>query len=381
MTEEPVRFAVVGFGNIGRTHYRTLSGDAVPDGRATALVTRQSDGLPGDVEVFADIDALLDADAADVIVIATPTMDHEVASMKVLAAGRHLVVEKPMAMSVAGARRIIAAWIPEAVGAVMLNQRYHGAYRRIREIVKGGSLGRIVRFSWIMTAWYRPNSYFAVSSWRGTWPGEGGGALLNQGIHNLDILQWVLGLPSSVYARAGFGKFHSIDVEDEVTALFDFDDGASGVMVISTGEAPGTNRFEIVGDRGTLVFEHDTIHLATTEESVSEHLVRSLDLFGSPDFVSREESPAPVRNQHAAVFNDVIGAVRDGADVATPLDAGVASLELANAILLSAWQDRRVHLPVDPGIYHDALQRRIDASGFREPQDLAVEADMDRSYR
>ncbi len=381
MSEPAVRFAVVGFGNIGRAHYRTLAGSAVPDGCPRALVTRQSDGLPADVEVYRDVDALLDAGVADVVVIATPTMDHEQASRKALTAGHHLVVEKPMAMSVLGARRIIDARLPETVAAVMLNQRYHGTYRRIREIVKGGLLGRLTRFSWIMTAWYRPNSYFAVSSWRGTWPGEGGGALLNQGIHNLDILQWILGSPVSVYARAGFGKFHSIDVEDEVTALFEYDDGLSGVMVLSTGEAPGTNRFEIVGDRGSLVFEADTIRLAIADRSVSEHRATSLDLFGSPDFTEQSEVPAATANQHADVFNDVVSAVRGGRPVATPLEDGVASIELANAILVSAWEDRRVDLPVDAVTYHEALERRIEASDFREPADLAVRADMERSYR
>ena len=381
MSERTVRFAVVGFGSIGRTHFRTISGTAVPDGLVTALVTRQSDGLPDGIEVFRDVDTLLDAGVADVVVVATPTMDHEETSRKVLTTGCHLVVEKPMAMTVLGARRIIDARPSEAVAAVMLNQRYHGTYRRIREIVKGGLLGRIHRFSWIMTAWYRPNAYFAVSSWRGTWPGEGGGALLNQGIHNLDILQWILGLPASVYARAGFGKFHSIDVEDEVTALFEYDDGLSGVLVVSTGEAPGTNRFEIVGDRGTLVFEADTIRLAMTDRNVSEHRATSRDLFESPNFTEQREVPAATANQHAEVFNDVVGAVSEGRPVATPLEDGVASIELANAILVSAWEDRRVDLPVDAVAYHEALERRIEASDFREPEDLTVRADMERSYR
>ena len=376
-----VRFGVVGYGNIGQTHVATLTGGAVERARVTGVVTAGDTPLPAGVTRYATLEDMLSVDTTDVVLIATPTMTHPNLGMDTLAAGRHLLMEKPIAMSALQARRLIEA-VPAGVqAAVMLNQRYHPVYREIKKIVSGGDLGRIVRFNWIMTGWYRPDVYFLVSSWRGTWPGEGGGALLNQCIHNLDVLQWVLGLPESVVADVRFGKFHEIDVEDEVTAMLSYADGATGVVVASTGEAPGMNRLDIVGDRGTLSFDGERLNVEISRQSVSEHCASTREMFGVPEFVKQEVPVRAELNQHACVLQDVVDAVLDGSTLATPLAEGLGSVELANAMLLSAWEEGRVSLPLDAEHYQSCLDARVAASGFREAQTIEVHIDMDASYR
>ncbi len=376
-----VRFAVVGFGNIGRTHAETLAQGAVKRASVTAVVARDDVELPQGMTRFGTLEDLLAAEVADAIVVATPTMTHPSLGRTILDAHCHLVMEKPVAMSVLEARRLLDARPDGVQAAVMLNQRYHPVYREIKNIVAGGRLGRIVRFNWIMTTWYRPDVYFQVSTWRGTWAGEGGGALLNQCIHNLDVLQWILGLPETVVAEARFGKFHDIDVEDEVSAILSYADGKTGAVIASTGEAPGINRFDIVGDLGTLSFDGATLGVATTDQSVSEHCASTREMFGMPEFDRQEIPPAPMPNQHAEVFNNVVDAILGEADLATPLSEGVGSIELANAMLLSAWEDCKVALPLDAEHYQVCLNERIANSGFRQAREVDVHIDMDASYR
>ncbi len=376
-----VRFGIVGYGNIGRAHAATLAGGEVDRARLTAVVTRGDAEVPAGVVRFTSVEDLLAGDLVDAVIVATPTMTHADAGVAVLAAGKHLVIEKPIAMSLATARELVDA-VPGGVkAAVMLNQRYHPAYREIKNVVARGELGRIVRFSWLMTAWYRPDVYFLVSRWRGTWPGEGGGALMNQCIHNLDVLQWVLGLPESVMADVRFGKYHSIDVEDEVTAMTTGPDGMSGVVVASTGEAPGMNQLDIVGDRGALHFDGSKLTLHSTDQSVAEHCSTTREMFGMPDYQTREVPVGPDLNQHACVLQNVADAILDDTPLATPLPEGLGSIELANAILLSAWDDRRIDLPLDAERYQSQLDARLSASSLRDPQDIDVHIDMDASYR
>lgn len=378
---DEVRFAIVGFGNIGQTHARTLLTGVVPRARLTAVVTQGTAELPVEVARFSSIKDLLTADAADAIVVATPTMTHASLGHAVFGAGCHLVMEKPIAMSTQAAQALVAAQPDGVRAAVMLNQRYHPAYRAIKEILQSQQLGSIVRFNWLMTTWYRPDVYFQVSTWRGTWPGEGGGALLNQCIHNLDVLQWWLGLPDSVVAEARFGKYHSIDVEDEVTALLNYDNGMTGVVVASTGEAPGVNRLDIVGDQGTLSFDGQQLTLSTADQRVSEHCAETREMFGVPSFSDQLIDTSAQVNQHAEVLRSLVDAILDGTPVATPLGDGLGSIELANAMLLSAWQDHKVTLPLNAGLYQNLLDQRVMASGFRQAQELDVQIDMDASYR
>lgn len=377
-----VRIGVIGLGNIGRQHAVLLSGGSIDGAELGAVCARDGDlGAPFDVPCFPNHQALFASGLVDAVLIATPTQSHPEIGRAALEQGLHVLMEKPLAMSVGQARELISAASERSRFAVMLNQRFHPAYGRIKALLDEGRLGPLQRFAWTMTSWYRPDVYYQVSTWRGTWPGEGGGLLINQCIHNLDVLQWLVGLPGEVFAVAGFGKYHEIDVEDEVTATLRFADGLTGTVTASSGEAPGINQLDLVGDLATLRFDGERIRLYASAESVAEHCQRTLDMFGMPEITEQAIQPDEPVNQHQAVLQNFVNAIVRGEPLATPAVAGLPAVELANAMLLSAWRDQVVSLPLDAEAYESALQRRIASASLREPAALQANIDMAKSYR
>jgi predicted dehydrogenase len=223
--------------------------------------------------------------------------------------------------------------------------------------------------------------YFQVSDWRATWRGEGGGLLVNQCIHNLDIFQWLCDMPTSVKAFCRFGRYHDIEVEDEATAYFEYDNGASGVFIGSTGEAPGVTRFDIVGDKGSLSFDGEKLMLTENAPATSQYSRETRDMFGMPATTVTDITPDRSGNQHAAVMKNFVRAVRDGASLIAPAQEGLDSLALANAMLLSTWEDRVVDLPLNPTAYQAALEQRLANSSLRQKADIEANVDMNASYR
>ncbi len=376
-----VRVGVVGSGNIGLRHISILASGSVTGAKLGATVSRRDDAPADGVPHFTSLEDMLAADVVDAVIVASPTMLHTEMAQFVFNAGKHLLMEKPLAMSVGQAQAMIDAAPTGLAFGVMLNQRFHAAYARIKQLIDDGGLGRIKRFQWTMTAWYRPQVYFDASEWRGTWYGEGGGLLLNQGIHNLDVLYWMFGLPTRVTADVGFGRHHDIEVEDDVAAMMQYANGLSGVLVASSGEAPGVNRLEIVGDSGTLIYENDMLRLWASTEPLSEHSAQTKEMFGVPENSYREIEVIGRSDQHQSVIQDFVDAISGQGALATPAAQALGSLQLANAMLLSAWQDKAVSVPIDADEYEAALRERIDASRPRDVSDVEVEIDMSKSYR
>lgn len=376
-----VRFGVIGTGNIGAHHSELLSSGRIPGASLAATASRTGERVNGSVPHFNDPLHMLDEAELDAVLVATPTQTHVEIGAAALERGIHVLMEKPIAMSVVQAKVLLSKAKAPVQFSVMLNQRFHPLYRRVKQLLDADAIGDLQRVSWIMTAWYRPDIYYQVSSWRGTWPGEGGGLLLNQCIHNLDVLQWLLGLPESVFAQVDFGRYHDIQVEDEVSALMTFDGGVRGVLVASSGEAPGVNRLEIIGDRGAIVCAGDAVELTTSTQSVAEHCRNTREMFGMPDFSRETISEFSAVDQHAEVIGNFVAAIREGKTLLTPGEEGLGSLELANAILLSAWTEGAVQLPINEVLYEELLAQRIAASELRVPADLDVEIDMGASYR
>jgi len=342
---------------------------------------RQTRDLP--VPHFEDYNDLLDSGLVDAVLIATPTMLHPQMWLDACACGLHVLVEKPLAMSIGQADAMIAQSSATSQQAVMLNQRFHPHYAKLHELLGNGAIGEIRRLAWTMTAWYRPDIYYQVSDWRGTWLGEGGGLLINQCIHNLDVLQWLVGLPRTVSAVAGFGKYHNIDVEDEFTATLSYDNGASAVIVASSGEAPGINQLDIVGDRGMLRFDGDALMLTTSEQSVAEHCRETSDMFGVPEFSTQQIAIAEVgqTDQHAFVLQNFVDACLGETPLVTPAEEGLASLQLANSILLSSWTGEPIDLPLNAERYESMLQERIASSRLRDPSSRKAKIDMEKSFK
>jgi predicted dehydrogenase len=379
---DEVRLGIVGLGNIGQTHIELIQSEQVRRVKVTAVSSRSGSANHHGVPCFSDYTELLSSGLVDAVLIATPTMLHPEMGRLASLQGLHVLMEKPLAMSVGQAQEMLDHASPQQKYAVMLNQRFHPYYSKIKSIIEHGEIGKITRVCWTMTAWYRPDVYYQVSSWRGTWPGEGGGLLINQCIHNLDVLQWLTGLPSKVSAVAGFGKHHNIEVEDEFTATLSYANGASGIVVASSAEAPGINQLDIVGDLGMLRFDGQTLTQWRSDVSVSEHCRDSSEMFGAPNFqVETLRVDEPSSNQHVQVLQNFVDAILDDTPLATPAEEGLASLHLANGILHAAWTGQSVELPLDAQRFEQELQQRIANATLRTPSARDVDIDMDKSYR
>ncbi len=382
---DKVRIGVIGLGNIGRFHASCLIEGKVRRAELTAVCSRRPQPLPDHaaVRVFHELPPLLESGAVDAVVIATPHPQHAAEGIAALAAGLHVMMEKPVAAHKADAERLIAAHRqhPQSVFAAMFQFRTAPCYRKIREMLQAGDLGRIVRVNWINTDWFRTDAYYASSPWRATWRGEGGGVLINQCLHNLDMLQWLCGMPNRVRGFCRFGRYHPIEVEDEATAWIEWADGANGVFIGSTGEAPGTNRLEITGTRGRLVLESGRLTWDRNEIDMTDFCQSAPDGFGKPATQSVEIPFENAPDSHVAVLQNFVDAILDGAPLLAPGAEGLHSVELANAIVFSSLLDRPLDLPMDGAAWQQRLQQLITQSSHTKRVVPGPAADVTRSFR
>ena len=344
-----VRLGVIGLGNMGTAHIR----DNVPKVPRLEL-TAVCDVDPAradrfeDVAKFTDASEMIRSGLIDAVLIATPHYFHTSDGIAALEAGLHVLVEKPISVHKADCERLISAAKPDRIFAAMFNQRTDPAYRTIKKLVQDGELGEIRRLNWIITNWFRTEAYYKSGGWRATWAGEGGGVLMNQCPHNLDLFQWMFGMPSSVRAFAGYGKYHDIEVEDEVTAYLEYPNGATGVFITSTGEYPGTNRLEVVADRGRLVYDGGKLTFDRTTVSVPEFRSTSPDMFASmPTWKVEVPTGSGSGGQHLEIMRNFVDAILDGKELIAPASEGVHSVELANAMILSSQTGETIPLPMD----------------------------------
>ena len=276
---EKVKIGIIGIGNMGTSHAKTITEGKVPELELVAVADKQEgrrqwckDNLPESVQIFEESSDLIASGVCDAVLVAVPHYQHPELSVEALQHNLHVLCEKPAGVYTKQVREMNeAAAKSDRVFAMMFNQRTNCVYRKMHDMVANGELGEIRRVNWIITDWYRTQSYYDSGSWRATWDGEGGGVLLNQCPHNLDLIQWICGMPAKVQAFCHEGKWHDIEVEDDVTAYLEYPNGATGVFITTTGDAPGTNRFEITGDLGKLVCENDKLTFYKLKQGIKEH--------------------------------------------------------------------------------------------------------------
>jgi len=368
----PVRLGIIGMGNIGRHHAGYLLDGKVPRCELLAVCSTSPQKLEPykskGLKIYDDGEKLMQSGTVDAVLIATPHYQHSSLGIAALHAGLHLMVEKPISAHKADAERLIAVarQHPEQVFAAMFQLRTEPRYLKIRKLIQEGELGEIVRMSWIITDWYRTEAYYASGGWRATWRGEGGGVLLNQCLHNLDVIAWLLGLPARARGFCQIGRYHHIEVEDNVTAYLEYPNGATAVFITSTGEAPGTNRFEIAGTRGKAVLENNRLAFTRNEADMVEFSRTAKDGFSKPDVwnveIPFENAPAP----HATLLQNFIEAILDGAPLIAPGEEGLHSVELANVMLYSSLTGQTVELPMDGAAFEKKLQQLIAESKFEK---------------
>lgn len=384
MTEaKPIRLGVIGLGNIAKQHISHIQSGAVSRCAITASCSSRASDYSQQLSVphFDDFRQLIDSGLCDAVLVASPSFSHCEIGMYALNAGLHVLMEKPIGLSVSESERMLAQQGSEQVFALMLNQRCDPLYAKMKSLIENDELGSLVRCSWTMTNWFRPEVYFQVSDWRATWKGEGGGMLVNQCIHNLDIYQWLVGMPSALIAQCAFGKYHDIEVEDEASCIMQFDNGATGTFIGSTGEAPGTNFLEIAGDKGKLSFDGSRLIHCANKSATSVFNRETRDMFGMPEYTQTDITPERQVNQHARIIQNFCNAILDAEALIAPASEGLNSLALANAMLLSSWRNAPIQLPLDSALYQHELDKRISQSQLREKQSIEVNIDMNSSYR
>jgi predicted dehydrogenase len=382
-----LRVGLIGMGNIGRHHAGYLLEGKVPRCELTAVCStsphKLQDYARRGLKVFGDAAELLRSGACDAALIATPHYQHTTLGLAAFEAGLHVMVEKPISAHKADAERLIAVARarPAQKFAAMFQLRVEPRYLRMRKLIEDGELGRILRVNWINTDWFRTEAYYASGGWRATWKGEGGGVLINQCLHNLDTLQWLLGLPARVRGFCRLGRFHAIEVEDDVTACLEWPDGASGVFISNTGETPGTNRFEIAGSRGRLVLENNKLAFTRNDADCLDYSRAAKSGFAKPDVwqaaLPFENAPAP----HATLMQNFVEAILDGAPLIAPGEQGLGSVELANAILYSSLLGQTVELPLDGAAYERKLHELIAGSKLEKKVVAATNDDFAKSFR
>lgn len=379
-----VRLGLIGLGNIGQHHAAYLTAGKISRAELVALsdaVPEKLTRYPG-LKTFTDGEALIRSGLVDAVIIATPHYQHTTLGIAALRQGLHIMIEKPISAHKADAERLIAAHQanPKLVFAGMFQLRTEPRYQKIQGLIRAGELGVIVRVSWIMTDWFRTEAYYASGGWRATWRGEGGGVLLNQCLHNLDLMQWLLGMPARVRGFCQLGRFHDIEVEDNVTAYFEYPGGGTGTFVSSTGEAPGTNRFEIVGTRGRLVLENDKLQFTRNETDMLQFSQSAKLGFARPDFWNVDIPFGNASNSHAFLMQNFVNAVLEGEPLVAPGAEGIHSVELANVILYSSLLGQTVELPLSSQAYETRLQQLIAESRHEKKTVSVSNEDFSKSF-
>ena len=383
---EKVRLGIIGVGNMGTGHISNIElHKRCPEITVTAVADLKPERLDwvkenigAQVALFDNAENMMDSGLIDAVLIAVPHYFHPVYAIEAFKRGLHVMCEKPAGVYTRQAREMnAAADKTNVVFGMMFNQRTDHIYRKMREIVSSGEMGAIKRTNWIITNWYRTQHYYDSGSWRATWAGEGGGVLLNQCPHNLDLWQWICGMPVSVTAQCEVAKYHHIEVEDEATLFTRYANGATGLFITSTGEFPGTNRLEISGELGKLVLEEGKLKWWKLRHNEREVRFGSQLDFAKIDMDYTEIVPEEKETAHAGILQNFANAILEGEPLLSPGEDGINELTLSNAAYLSQWQGNvPVTLPLDgaafdrllaqraaTSTYHDAAQAGEDASG------------------
>lgn len=381
-----LRLGIVGYGNMGVVHARNLMEGKVADMELTAIcdiATTRLDVVKKDyptIARFEDATEMFQSGLCDVALIATPHYDHPRLAIEAFEHGLHVITEKPAGVytSQVLAMNEAAAKSDKCFG-IMYNQRTNPVYQKLRTMIQNGELGDIKRVTWIITNWYRPQAYHDSATWRSAWKTEGGGALINQNPHQLDLWQWMFGVPDRIYARAGYGKYYNIEVEDDVMALFEYDNGMTGQYITSTGEAPGTNRLEIACDRGQVVVENNKIIFHRTVVSEREFNKTNKKPFGKPEVwechIPADFSGGP---KHVGILNDFASAVLKGTELLAKGEEGINGLTISNAIHLSSWTGECIDVKEFPHErFYQMLQEKIEQSTIVKKESSVVADNRD----
>ena len=386
---EKIRLGILGVGNIGRDHVKRIVDGKCPEIELCAVCDLKQDRLDYARElagealpVFKSAEEMMDSGLIDSVLVSVPHYDHPKFAMMAMEKGLHVLIEKPAGVYT---KQVIEmnefAKKHDVKFGIMMNQRTNCIYRKMREIVQSGELGEIRRTNWIITDWYRSQAYYDSGDWRATWSGEGGGVLLNQCPHNLDLWQWICGMPKTVYAHMHYGKWHDIEVEDDVSVYVEYENGATGMFITSTGDCPGTNRFEITLDKGKLIAEGNKLMMWKSDISEREFSATNKSPFGAMKFKISEVETDGENPQHAGVMNAFASAILHGTPLVAEGIEGIRGLSLSNAMHLSSFTGKTVEIDtLDHELFYNELMKRVATSRRKVNVTETVAGDMSNTF-
>ena len=383
-----IKLGIIGIGNMGSGHAHNIVRGECPEFELVAVadikpqrIEWAKKELPAEINCFETAEAMLDSGLIEACMICVPHYDHPKYAIECMKRGIHVMVEKPAGVYTKQVREMCeeAKKHPDVVFGMMFNQRTNCIYRKMRELVQSGKYGEIRRTNWIITNWYRPQAYYDSGDWRATWSGEGGGVLLNQCPHQLDLWQWICGMPVKVESHLKYGKWHDIEVEDDVTTYVEYANGATGIFITSTGDAHGTNRFEIQLDKAKIVAEDDKLSLLEYDMTEQEFSKTNTNPFATVNAHSVEVETDGQNPQHIGVVNAWGGAILRGEPLIAGGEEGINGLTLSNAMHLSSWLNKEIELPFDEELYYQELMKRV-ASSKRKTNVQEVFADTSKTY-
>jgi len=367
---DKVRYGIIGIGNMGTTHLKNFMEGKVENAVVTCVADLKEDRrnyvketYPG-LTVFSSGDELIEKGEIDAVVIVVPHYFHPYFAIKAFEKDLNVVCEKPAGVYTKQVKEMIeASKKSKGLFTMMFNQRTNCLYRKMREMVMAGEIGEVKRINWIITDWFRTQAYYDSGEWRATWSGEGGGVLFNQSPHQLDLIQWIPNMsPKRVRAYCHFGKFHDIEVEDDVTAYFEYENGATGVFITTTGDAPGTNRFELTGTLGKLICENDVLTFVKNDVEDRVQLRTEKNAYKKPNTETITVETDGENPQHVGIFRNFTNAILGKEPLFVHGEEGLRGVELTDACLLSEWTNQMVTLPIDDDLYLAELNKRIATS-------------------
>ena len=383
-----LKVAIIGVGNMGSAHAKHIVDGCVNEMKLAAICdldpAKQAwarERLGEDVAIYTDYHQLLDDHICDAIIIATPHYLHPVIAIEAFRKGYHVLSEKPAGVYTKAVREEneVAAKSGKTF-ALMYNQRTNPLYQKAREMIRNGELGEPKRLVWIITSWFRTQAYYDSGAWRATWAGEGGGVLLNQCPHQLDLWQWIFGMPKSIMARCNVAKYHDIEVEDDVTITAEYENGASACFITTTGEYPGTNRLEITGDKAKMVIEGQKMTVYRLETPEREVCRTSQKSFDKIPFTTEEIEVENRGTAHVGILQNFTNHILHGEELMSSGYEGINGLTISNAAYLSAWTGREITLPMDEDLFYELLQERIKTSKYKKDAVSSKIEDLSGTY-
>ena len=364
---DKVRIGIIGFGKMGSQHSKAFKDGKVPNAVLTCVADIDpkridaAKALLGDgVSYFDNAESLIASGKCDAVIPTVPHYYHPVYAIEAFNHGLNYLCEKPAGVYTNQVKRMNeAAAASGKVFGIMYNQKTNPVYQKARDLVRSGEIGELQRTNWIITNWFRSQSYYDQSSWRATWKGEGGGVLLNQNPHNLDLFQWICGMPSRVKAEMYYGKYRHLEVEEEVYALVEYPNGATGCYITTIADSPGTNRFEITGTKGKLVIENDKIEFFRLRKDTVSFNEEYKGGIGQPECWRCEIPVKGTYTSHPGLIKNFCDAILTGSPLLAPGEEGILGLSISNAMHLSSWLGSKwIDLPIDGDLYEAELKKK-----------------------